>query len=229
MNNSLINKATRVVIIGFIAACIVEIVSNFMQINLMNDYFVRELYSEEAFFVLAEKNDARIRFIGGLWAVFLFLSFFIIGRWFYVSAKTNQLYGVEKLRITPGWAVGWFFVPFANLVMPYRALKEIYRASFKNADWEQNPVPYHFPIWWIFWIATNVLSNSSSRMGDALGDSYTFTDLNEVSYVVIGSNVSAIVSAYFLLMIVNVVAKNQSENRSKATNDAISSGLNGGL
>lgn len=229
MNNSLINKATRFVIIGFVAVSCIEIICYLMQINLMNDYFLRDLYSEEVFLVLADKNDARVSLVGGLWSVFLFLSFFIIGRWLYVSAKTNQLLGVEKLRVTPGWAVGWFFVPFANLVMPYRALKEIYKASFNNGDWEQNPVPFHFPVWWTFWITTSVLGNVYSRMYDALGDSYTFTDLNEISYLGIGSNVSAIVSAYFLLIIVNVVAKNQGENSPISTDDATGSRLDGGL
>ena len=28
------------------------------------------------------------------------------------------------MTISAGWAIGWFFVPFANLVMPYQAMKE---------------------------------------------------------------------------------------------------------
>ena len=210
-NNSFINQATQFVIVGFIAASCIQIFSNAMQINLLNDYFVRELYSEEAFSVLADKNDVRSGLLSGVWVLFLFLSFFIIGGWFYVSAKQNQSSAVKNLSVTPGWAVGWFFVPFANLVMPYRALKEIYKASFNNAEWEQNPIPHYFPVWWATWIVTNVVSNIQSKMDSSLGDSYTFQQLNDVSYVAIVSNATGIVSAYFLLKIVVAVAKNQNE------------------
>jgi hypothetical protein len=34
--------------------------------------------------------------------------------------------GVQNLRFTPGWAVGWWFVPFANLVMPYLTMRELW-------------------------------------------------------------------------------------------------------
>lgn len=36
---------------------------------------------------------------------------------------------VPGLRFTPGWAVGWWFIPFASLWMPYRAVSELWRAS----------------------------------------------------------------------------------------------------
>lgn len=35
--------------------------------------------------------------------------------------------GVEGLRFTPGWSVGWWFVPFANLIQPFRAVRELSR------------------------------------------------------------------------------------------------------
>ena len=37
--------------------------------------------------------------------------------------------GAGGLRYTPGWAVGWLFVPFANLVVPYFVFTEIWRNS----------------------------------------------------------------------------------------------------
>ena len=33
--------------------------------------------------------------------------------------------GAPGLRFTPGWAVGWWFVPFANYVQPVRAVREL--------------------------------------------------------------------------------------------------------
>jgi hypothetical protein len=33
------------------------------------------------------------------------------------------------LKTSPGWAVGWWFIPFANLVMPYLVMREVDRRS----------------------------------------------------------------------------------------------------
>jgi hypothetical protein len=35
--------------------------------------------------------------------------------------------GAEGLRFTPGWSVGWWFVPIANLLQPFRAVRELSR------------------------------------------------------------------------------------------------------
>ncbi len=37
--------------------------------------------------------------------------------------------GYRDLRVRPGWAVGWWFIPFANLVMPCVAMVELDRRS----------------------------------------------------------------------------------------------------
>ena len=62
-----------------------------MQINLMNDYFVKDLYSEDVYDVLAEKNDSRVAIVDSLYGILLISSFFLIGRWFFVSSKINHL------------------------------------------------------------------------------------------------------------------------------------------
>lgn len=35
----------------------------------------------------------------------------------------------DEMFISPGWAVGWYFVPFANLFKPLQAMKEIWLES----------------------------------------------------------------------------------------------------
>ena len=39
------------------------------------------------------------------------------------------------MEITPGWEIGCYFVPIANLAMPYLVMKEIWNASASPADW----------------------------------------------------------------------------------------------
>lgn len=211
MNNHLISKLTKLFLYALIGICVASIFSNFMQINLINDYFVNNLYSDEVYTVLAEKNDSRVALINGIYTILIFSSFVIIGRWLFISAKINHLSGVNDLKITPGWAVGWYFIPFANLVMPYRSLKETFQASFYLEDWQSTKVPYDFPIWWATFLIGGGLSNASLRMWLSLGETYTYEQLNQIFYIDITADIVLIINAFFLLRIVKTIFNNQKD------------------
>jgi hypothetical protein len=51
--------------------------------------------------------------------------------WLYRSANNLYAFGYWKSQIghSPGWSVGSFFVPFVNLFVPYRAVKEVWQKS----------------------------------------------------------------------------------------------------
>lgn len=73
----------------------------------------------------------------------------------------------ESLRHSAGWAVGSFFVPFANLVIPYRAIKEVWTKSEPDAsaDYYASPSPpSFFPLWWTFWLLSNFADNIATRL-----------------------------------------------------------------
>jgi len=74
-----------------------------------------------------------------------------------VSTNLQALSG-EKLEFTPGWAVGWFFVPFANLVQPYRVLRDLWRVSHRG---KHDPAVVVVGWWWGLWLLGYVLSISA--------------------------------------------------------------------
>jgi Domain of unknown function (DUF4328) len=51
------------------------------------------------------------------------------------------------IATSPGWAIGWWFVPFVNLVMPAVAVQRVYRASApeKHSAWLVAG-------WWLGWL-----------------------------------------------------------------------------
>ena len=215
MNNHFITKFVKYFLYGFITILFINIISNVIQINLMNDYFVKNLYSENVFEVLADKNDARVVIVSLFYGLFLLSSFFIIGRWLFVSAKINHLSGIKDLEISSGWSVGWYFIPFANLVMPYKSLKETFKASFNTEDWQDIKAPYYFPIWWGTWIIGNIIYNASLRIGSSLGDNYTYEQLNLLSYVDIAADILFIANSFALLKIVEILYNNQKDKNFK--------------
>ena len=71
----------------------------------------------------------------------------------------------RRLDSSPGWAVGSFFVPFVNLVIPYRAVKEVWQKSGPpdEALFSEPSPPSWFPIWWTFWLLSSFAGNASLR------------------------------------------------------------------
>jgi hypothetical protein len=90
----------------------------------------------------------------GLLGIYLIMHFI----WIYITSDNCRKLGAKNMSFTPLSAVGWFFVPIANLVMPYFIMKELYQASYQasenpNGDWKhwkQNPVSIIIPIWYVF-------------------------------------------------------------------------------
>lgn len=75
--------------------------------------------------------------------------------------KLNSTYA----EMSPGWAVGYYFVPFANLIMPMRAMDEIWKGTFSELTNDVPPSPKGaIGWWWGCWIAANLVDNVANRL-----------------------------------------------------------------
>ena len=83
--------------------------------------------------------------------VFLVTAYYF-ARWILQAQRNVLALGARGLRMSPGWAVGWFFVPIWNLWRPYMAMVDLWRASHRPADWNTVTVPDLLPKWWAAWI-----------------------------------------------------------------------------
>ena len=72
--------------------------------------------------------------------------------WVYRANYNARQLGAADMRFTPGWAVGWHFVPIAWFWMPYLAMREIWRASVSPSDWATVPVWPLLRWWWGLWL-----------------------------------------------------------------------------
>jgi hypothetical protein len=95
--------------------------------------------------------------------VVLIACFVLVGRWIYVTNANAHLLGGD-MTITPGWAVGWYFVPFANLVKPYQGMKETWQASHHAGGLDGESETSLLPWWWGLWLANNILGNISMQV-----------------------------------------------------------------
>ena len=81
-------------------------------------------------------------------------------RWIYRSTKNLRVLSGETMMFTPGWSVGWYFVPFANLYKPYQVMKEIWKVSHKSEAADYALVGW----WWALWIISNVLGRLAFKL-----------------------------------------------------------------
>lgn len=77
-------------------------------------------------------------------------------KWTYRAYKNLYWFGAQGLEAKPKLVVWSWFIPFANLVYPYRYTCDIWRASDPRAstnDWKQNKIPNEVRWWWATWLA----------------------------------------------------------------------------
>lgn len=118
--------------------------------------------------------------------VVLVLCFILVGCWIYrASANAHTL--SDEMTISPGWSVGWYFVPIANLFKPYQAMREIWMASHFRGNWHGESTPQSVVAWWALWLITNIIANISLRlsMGESSGDVIGTTVMMDVAVAVL--------------------------------------------
>lgn len=84
--------------------------------------------------------------------------------WVYRANRTAHSLGSRGMKYTPGWAVGWYFVPLMNLFKPYMVMKEIWQFSHPidaKDPWRFPKPPRTLICWWISFL----LSFSALEIG----------------------------------------------------------------
>lgn len=131
--------------------------------------------------------------VGAAEGALLILQFilFLVGavvtlRWIYLAHVNARALGASDMMVSPGWAVGWFFVPLMNLFMPFVAMRELWKASARPADWQLEPVPAGLVLWWVLWIAagvSGVVSFSLAMDAETMAGVDIFNFISDLAYI----------------------------------------------
>lgn len=96
--------------------------------------------------------------------VVFIISVVVVSMWIHRAHANLFAGGVADHEYTPGLAVGWFFIPFANLVKPFQAMRELWFASRRDRWDSTNTTRGILGWWWACWLTGNGLSNVGARM-----------------------------------------------------------------
>lgn len=106
----------------------------------------------------------------------------VVSRWIYRANSNARALGAREMAFTPGGAVGWYFVPIANLWKPYQAMREIWKASAGPLGWQRRPVSALLPCWWLLalvgpltagwvtWAARTGVAGIDERAAEHIGE-----------------------------------------------------------
>ncbi|MDQ3473483.1 MAG: DUF4328 domain-containing protein [Acidobacteriota bacterium] len=131
--------------------------------------------------------------------------------WLYRVHENLAAFGIPRnqMQYSSGWAVGSFFVPFASLIIPYRAIREVWQKSVPNyaTMFSSLDPPGYFAAWWAFWIASNIADQLYFRLS---WREAAATDTIEVIGVIGG--ILGIVAAFLGIKVVREIQRQQFES-----------------
>jgi hypothetical protein len=113
--------------------------------------------------------------------------------WFHRAYRNAIALGANNLQFSPGWAIGWWFVPVACFWMPYRAAVEIWKASADAA-------PTLISVWWVTWLLCLALVNVNALVSDPTASPSLLWPL---------ASASVVVAAVLSILVVRSVSKRQ--------------------
>ncbi len=119
--------------------------------------------------------------------------------WLHRVVSNNHALGAQALRFSPGAAVGWWFVPLASWVVPYRILAESWRACDPHQPYStpqqraMRPVPALLMAWWGALALGSVVVTVVNLGG--LGRATDLDSLHSATLLVMGAAVALAVAA----------------------------------
>ena len=167
-----------------IVIAIIALLSGTLELQLLTDFQKGVYASESRALAAAEASDARQQLVGIVQLVIFVVAGILILMWIYRANFNAHQLGGSGMEFTPGWSIGWYFIPISNLWKPYQAMKEIWKASKNPQDWQIQEVSSLLPWWWFFWIVSNIFGNASFRMARRA------EELNEL----VAANIGALLS-----------------------------------
>lgn len=215
-NSDSLTRWVKYMLYAQIIVASISILSGYLEYQLLSDYQNGVYTSQEMAVADGEASDQRQGIIGVVYLVVFVISGFLILRWIHRANYNARQLGAENMEFTPGWSIGYYFIPILTLWKPYQAMKEIWKASKNPSNWNSQSVSRLLPIWWSIWIISNILKwaifNKLSMRAEELNE---LINLNIITQV---SNTLDILLALVLLAMVSNIHNMQASQVGSANN-----------
>ena len=195
---------------GVLVICVVlSFGSTLAEINLLQRVVDGEAVTEQELIA----NDDRQSAVSGFLLVAHIALVVAFCMWAHRASKNLRALAVEGQRFSPGWSVGWWFVPIMNLFRPYQVTREIWRGSDPSITrqdpqaWQNAPVTPILGWWWGTWLASNFVLLGAWRA--LTSDDVAAEELITANYFSLASDALTMVAAVLAFMLVRGITANQ--------------------
>lgn len=134
--------------------------------------------SLEAAYSLYE-NAGRVQVATSLLCAVLFIT------WFFQTRRRTELLAPNWFRKGPGWAIGAWFIPVANLWLPYRIAADMWNAcALLPTDGKSHRLPmWPVNLWWGLFVGTTLLGRFAAARVDMVDSFAEISDVLVLSIV----------------------------------------------
>lgn len=158
---------------------------------------------------MARANDNRHLFIVRGQICLFILTAIVFLRWLYRSYANLRHLGSGRSDETPRWAVGYWFIPFINLVKPYNIVKELWhRTHYGNIRGHEAAVsaPATIGIWWSSYLLTGFISRGAAKLGEM---AETIPQFIAATLIDAGGDLLTVIAGLLLIGIIRHIDRTQ--------------------
>lgn len=151
-----LTRLLRTLIWVFLGVSILSLVSSLLEFSMLGrgDFSVGE----------AEANDNRQMAIGVIYFAVIVATGVVFLMWVHRANRNCRGFGAEGMEFTPGWAVGYFFVPVVSLWKPFQVVREIWKVSSDPTDWRANRGSQMINWWWALYLISAFIAQFAFRL-----------------------------------------------------------------
>ena len=136
--------------------------------------------------------------------------------WEYRSFNNLSALKARNLEHSPGWAVGWWFIPFANLVKPFQVVRELWNESDPDFDEEtgflhtSSGTPELIGFWWAAFLLSGFVGRITDKLLSADGEPSQYFPVA----LIVGS-ILQLAASILIILIVKGVTNRQEQRFNK--------------
>ena len=115
-------------------------------------------------------------------------------------------FGAKGVKFTPGWSIGYYFIPTLNLFKPFEAMKAILQISRDLKGWFYQLGGQLLGWWWAAWLFSGVMTRISTKAYMKAESIIEYQAASKLSIMDEGVSIVLIIVAGTL---VNTIASNE--------------------
>ena len=140
-------------------------------------------------------------------------------RMLYKAVQRAQGFATPFTYVSPGWAVGYWFIPLMNLYRPFEVVKALFKACTAEAGGKPAAGEQLLSAWWALFLLSNIVGWMVGRMDT---DLTTAAGILTYAEYTLGSNLLFIAAAWLFWLVIQrlVVAMGDTDKSEAVTQHA---------